>query len=114
MSLSLWPHQKTIYETIKARSHWALFCEVGTGKTAIIIKLLEANCSGKAVLIACPKSVRQSWIDQIALFSDDLADRAQIVDGTPLQRNQKLRDRYKTIHVMNYETAVHSFAKLPY
>lgn len=114
MALSLWKHQQEIFDRIKDASHWALFCEVGTGKTAVVIKLIESHWAKRPVLIVCPKSVRQSWVDQVTLFSDLLSDRAQIIEGSPAKRKEKLRDRYKLIHIMNYETAVSSFASLPY
>jgi len=63
--MELWDHQKRCFERAKANQNFALFLEMGTGKTAIAIKLLEHRCAVEhrllKILIFCPPVVIKNW-----------------------------------------------------
>jgi SNF2 family DNA or RNA helicase len=60
---TLWPHQQDALDFIRTKPAALLNMDMGTGKSAVAIRYLEArNC--RRVLILCPKSVAQVWPGQ--------------------------------------------------
>ena len=60
-------HQKEIFEKSWKARHFALFLEMGTGKTKIAIDSLAALYEAKSintVLIVAPKGVYANWVDK--------------------------------------------------
>ncbi len=108
----LWRHQIEVFDRAKNHYGYALFCEVGTGKTAIAIKLIDFHLV-RHVLIVCPKSVRHAWLGEFTKFAPQLADRVQMITGTRQKRAKLIKDKWQTIHVMNFETVVSMFGLLP-
>ena len=60
-------HQKEIFESSWKARHYALFLEMGTGKTKIAIDSLAALYEAKninTVLIVAPKGVYANWVEK--------------------------------------------------
>ena len=75
-NVELYEHQKTALNFIKDKKSFALFMEMGTGKSKIIVHhSYNLLCSGKVncVLIISPNAVKRQWVyDQFpAHYPDD-------------------------------------------
>lgn len=71
--ITLASYQKTAAYNSCTCKAYSLFCEPGTGKTAIMIRKLDHTISHSnrqtLILILCPKNIRQNWINEIHKFS---------------------------------------------
>ena len=87
----------------------AYFCEMGTGKTKVIVDLMRIKARGQfdfrplRAIIFAPKSVIFSWGDEIDKNSDL---KYNICTGTRKQKLKALLDKDADVVVTNYETAV--------
>lgn len=61
----LWKHQVLALLWSKEVYSGLLWAHMGTGKTRIILELINANPEMKKVLIICPLMVIDTWLDQI-------------------------------------------------
>lgn len=66
MPLDLYHHQKELLE--KAPLKWLLAWSTGVGKSLAAIKLAETNGISN-VLVICPKSLKDQWIEEVAKHS---------------------------------------------
>lgn len=71
--ITLNSYQKTAsYNSCHSKAY-SLFCDPGTGKTAMMIRKLDhtiAHASRQTMtLILCPKTIRNNWINELAKFS---------------------------------------------
>ena len=67
MTPQLYEHQKKCLEFIKDKKYFALFMEMGTGKSKIIVEqsryLFETN-KIKALVIIAPNSIKEQWLSE--------------------------------------------------
>ena len=92
--------QRTALALAVARSAFGLFMEMGSGKTYVILALLNwLRC--KPSLIVCPASVMSVWQDQAAQFYPDL--KVELLTGPISERIARLRLLQSDIYVINYE-----------
>ena len=70
--IELYEHQKTALDLLRLNDGFALFMEMGTGKTFPVLKrLVELYITGRIqnALIVAPKSVCESWKDKIGMLA---------------------------------------------
>jgi SNF2 family DNA or RNA helicase len=76
-------HQADVVERTWADEYHALFCEMGTGKTKIVIDtagMLYWNGRITAILALVPKSLTGTWIRELRTHLDDrIMDQAEVV-----------------------------------
>jgi hypothetical protein len=94
----------------------ALWLDLGLGKTytsIMVARFRHYKNQVNRVLIVCPKSIQQQWVDEISEYSEPGKFCAAIVGGTP-KRKQKITDALiarsyefpETLHylIVTYET----------
>mgnify|MGYP001255469827 CR=1 FL=1 len=87
---TLWPHQQDALDFIRTKPAALLNMDMGTGKSAVAIRYLEArNC--RRVLILCPKSVAQVWPGQFATHGTIPWKVVTLDDGSINDRTAKLK-----------------------
>jgi SNF2 family DNA or RNA helicase len=64
-----WPHQVKALEFLINRDFGALYTDMGTGKSKVMIDLIQ-NRAFKIVLVVCPNSICDVWVKQLSLHSD--------------------------------------------
>jgi len=82
-TLPAYDHQRRGREFMYRLRHAAIFAEPGTGKTRVLIDVYRARLAMHevdSVIIACPVSVRRTWVDQFRLWAGveaELLDNAR-------------------------------------
>ena len=96
-------HQKVIFWHGIVHAKYAIFSDMGTGKTAAAIDIaacrMEYGQVNKA-LIFCPTTVLYNWKDEISLFSDK---SAEVLYGSISTRKQLLDTGDTDFFIINYE-----------
>ncbi len=111
MKKELWQYEKEGVDRMYDNLHFALFDEMGLGKSVQSIALLEKLFNEgklKNCLIICPSSLKKQWYNLIREFSD--LD-CQIIEGSKKQRIE-LWNAFSTIKIANYE--LFRFDDLPF
>lgn len=88
------PYQKTAAFNCCQSKSYAFFCEPGTGKTAMMIRKIDyvidhsLNNRETRILICCPKSIRQNWINELKKFCRNYEKLAivQLHGNNPTER----------------------------
>jgi SNF2 family DNA or RNA helicase len=92
-----WAHQKEAMARAKERDHFALFFEMGTGKTATTINILRdkfnQNKGMLRTLIVCPLIVIENWKREFLLHSKIESKDIVLLAGSGKKRLQTLEDR---------------------
>lgn len=91
--IKLWKHQEISIEKCLAKKHFALFHDLGVGKTMIIVCLYVLRCFQEKRVIPClimgPLSTVYGWektFKQVA--PQKLLDHLQIIDGETWQKKK--------------------------
>lgn len=107
----LWKHQIQAIELSKKGTEFALFMEMGTGKTRTMIEILKAKYQehGKLLrtLIVAPQVTLRNWKNEFAKFSDITEENILILRGSGKERATALTQSCSgdgKIVVCNYET----------
>lgn len=99
-------HQAETLEAIKDLSYYALFWEMGTGKTKMAIDWIRYKCYQKqqllSTLVICPNIATDNWLDELGIHSYS-KDQAVILRGSGIKRAQQLLDARRPIKVINFE-----------
>lgn len=109
--VTLAPYQVTATAISKRVEAFALFMEMGTGKTAISVTRMcadaLANTSGRAlkVIIVTPKNVRTNWVDEIEKFAV-CKGRTTVIRGGQLDRVKLLLDAFNELKPEEKFTAI--------
>lgn len=94
--INLWDHQKKIIARAVGRTHYAIFAEMGVGKTCTSIQILRSWCvqNGRPLrtLVLCPPAVRNVWKREIERFSK-LGKYALVLDGSGKKREKDFAER---------------------
>lgn len=102
----LWEHQIKAIEKARSRDSFALFFDMGTGKTRTTIEIIREhyNNSGRIMrtLILCPPIVMKNWKDEFKKFSKIPQDRIILLSGSQRQRVSSMRET-DAIYILNYE-----------
>jgi len=111
-----WKHQLATFERAKDMDNYALFFEMGAGKTATAINLLRYKCiSNKSLLrtiILCPRAVVVNWKREIIKNSTIRGGDIHLLQGAGKKRVKYFLDkaisedgtRIPGIFVTNYES----------
>lgn len=104
----LWEHQKEAIERVKGRAYYALFFDVGTGKTRAMIEILrdvynQHQCI-LPTLIFAPLTICHQWREQIGQFSKIPLPNVKILVGPGVKREKMLSTVGNDIVITNYET----------
>lgn len=98
----LWNHQKLALEEMIPHKRYALFTDMGTGKTKIMLDLINSK-DFKNVLIVCPCRVCSSWVNQIRIHAPNLQDRSiDLSCFSGKKKIEKMKD--KSVLIVNYES----------
>jgi len=110
--MELWQHQRDIINAAVPAKKWAIFAEMGTGKTCTAIQILRAWCGNNKrllkTLVFTPSAVKRSWQREFYKFSR-LGDQTYILDGakrTDFFKRKAFREQggpRAAIFVLNYE-----------
>ena len=111
-------HQKANLARLLGHRRWLLADEMGTGKTLPVANFLLALVQrwdgfppGTHILILCPKSVKQSWRNELAKHADLLCDTGdygcQLGESTIRVDNyEQLRTKEKDFSRVNWQIIV--------
>jgi SNF2 family DNA or RNA helicase len=110
MTTSFWPHQQDAYDWALDKRAAYLAMAMGTGKSAIAVRLHEDR-GHKRTLILAPKAVVGGWPNQFATHGSGEPVVCALDDGPIAKRVTKAKDAlaYAEVHdrsfvcVMNYE-----------
>lgn len=97
-------HQAIAWKLAKKKGKLPLFMEMRLGKTLIAIRWIKTRSSCNKILVACPLSVVDSWLRELALEGEE----AFPVIGTANQKskviNEGLNHDKRQWFITNYET----------
>lgn len=103
----LWEHQKSALEKMRERNYYALFMEMGTGKTRVTIEHLRHLCNkhGKLlrVLIFAPLSVCPQWKQEILKFSKIKEENIHVLTMPGRARVEAIKRISSGVVITNYE-----------
>lgn len=111
-----WAHQLKAIDNARPRANYALFFEVGAGKTGTCINILREKFNAEKrflrTLILCPPIVIKNWKDEFAKHSKVDPERIVLLTGPGTRRIALLErhgfagdgSRQGAIFVTNYET----------
>ncbi|GAG83013.1 unnamed protein product, partial [marine sediment metagenome] len=100
--LKPYAHQLRMVRWGLEKKQYAFFCEMGTGKTKAVIDIfgiLRLRGLVRNILIVCPKSVLDVWVDEFNKNMDN--PDTVILYGTQKKRKGLLAEGY-TINIINY------------
>lgn len=108
--IPLWQHQLAAIERAKDVDEFALFFEVGTGKTATAINILRHKFHERKAtlntLILCPQIVIENWRREWLTHSHINPDQVSCLRGTAKKRIKVLKEacaKGPVIAITNYE-----------
>lgn len=113
MPTTLWPHQQDALDFISTKPAALLNMDMGTGKSAVAIRYLEAR-SARRALILCPKSVARVWPNQFAIhgtqpWTVEVLDRGSLKKREEQLKRRLLHQNGEAIAVvLNYDVLPHS------
>ncbi len=106
-----WDHQKKAMERARELSSFALFFEMGTGKTGTAINILRERFNERRAvsrtLIFCPPIVIKNWGDEWKKHSRIAPRAVVLLQGSGKQRLKTFREqslKEGRVFVTNYET----------
>lgn len=85
-------HQETVFALSRAHAEFALFMEMGTGKTRIIIDnavYLHQMGSIEAVLVVAPNSVKETWVEEIERMAPEWSSHRVAVWSAHAKKRQR-------------------------
>lgn len=111
-SIKLWKHQKLAVSKASSRNEFALFFEMGTGKTATTIHILREKYRQQnrllRTLILCPPIVIENWRREFSAHSLIKPQEIVCLIGSGRQRAKLLKEnsdqKNPKILITNYET----------
>ena len=108
-------HQAETLDSIKELNYYALFWEMGTGKTKEAIDFIRYKCYQEKrvmrVLVICPKIALKNWENEFEMHSS-MVKYVEILSGTKKKRLEKLGYSNKQIFIINFEGTVSIFKEL--
>jgi len=87
-------HQEEVFALSRDLPEFALFMEMGTGKTRIEVDTgtyLRAKGEIAGVLVVCPNSVKDTWEEEVALMAPEWSSHEVVIWSAQARRAQ--RDR---------------------
>ncbi|MCX7928943.1 MAG: DEAD/DEAH box helicase [Patescibacteria group bacterium] len=102
----LYEHQKKAVEVARDKNEFALFFDMGTGKTLTMLEILKtkyAENAGYKTLIVCPLAVVYNWKNEIAKFTS-FAEDTVVLEGGNMQKSSTLYKTNKNIVIVNIDS----------
>lgn len=96
-------HQQECFDLMKDRGFYALFAEMGLGKTKIVLDILSYNREENPALralVVCPNTLVENWADEIVKHSDLTY---ALITGPKEKRVRELARGGVCVYVINYE-----------
>jgi SNF2 family DNA or RNA helicase len=115
-----WAHQKEAIRRAETLQNFALFFEMGTGKTGTTINIIRSKCNQARrmmrTLILCPPIVVKNWRKEFELHSKVRPDQILLLTGSGKYRLKRFRASVEEgskpghglVVVTNYETLLMS------
>lgn len=104
----LWDHQKKGIARSLEHDTFALFFDVGTGKTATAIRALCERMNKQKTylrtIVFAPPVVLVNWKREFKKFSDLDMYKIQVLSGSGKERLKVLKERKALIYITNYES----------
>lgn len=92
-----WNHQKDIIAKARTEDSWALFLEMGTGKTYTAIQLLRLKYAEAGhilkTLVFCPPVVRNQWKKEFMTSSRLEEKEVHVLEGPGKKRTKYFEDK---------------------
>ncbi len=85
-------HQEEVFALSRDLPEFALFMEMGTGKTRIEVDTatyLRAKGSIDAVLVVCPNSVKDTWVEEVAQMAPEWSSHEVVVWSATAKKVQR-------------------------
>lgn len=82
-----WPHQRAAIGITDRLDGYALWWEMGTGKTKAAIDIARRR-KARLVLVIAPNEVTYNWLREIKKHAEDIT--AEVLEGTLTQRTERL------------------------
>lgn len=102
-----WAHQLKAINEARTKNEYALFFEMGAGKTMTAINMLREKCVKHRrvlrTLILCPSIVRDNWQEEIERHSKFEPWEYVTLSGTGKQRIKKFHECGAKIFITNHE-----------
>lgn len=103
----LWDHQKRVLELMDSRTYFAIFHDMGCGKTRTTVSCLRAkmNAEKRALhtLVLSPLSVVPNWVEEFRRHGGKVAAGVQALTGTEKERIEQTKAPGKFIFVTNID-----------
>lgn len=103
-----WAHQLEAINKASLMEGYALFFEVGTGKTLTAVNIIRAKCYQKKrilrTLILCPPVVKENWKREFLANSTIDPRKIDILEGPSKNRIKFLDESNNPIVITNYES----------
>lgn len=115
--IKLWDHQKRAVEKARGQKGFALFFEMGTGKTATTIHIVRDIYNEQKrllrTLVLCPPIVIRNWKKEFQMHSKVKPQNVVCLTGKGIKRLEKIKKTgfhegkgLGRIYIMNYEGLV--------
>lgn len=107
---NLWEHQKkaVAMATTPGVSEFALFMDLGTGKSASSIHILKTHYNTHAkvlrTLIICPVVVRENWRREFLIHSNIPETKITVLQGSGKKRLELAKSQPEGILITNFES----------
>lgn len=105
-----WDHQLKVFNEAKDLTEYALFFDMGTGKTFSLINLLRYKYIRHKgllkTLILCPLIVTENWANEFRKYSKIDSKSIAVLTGPGKERAKLLRDGKAKIFITNYEALI--------
>jgi len=108
--LEPWAHQKQDIEKIdnEKRDYFALFYDMGAGKTKTLLEILRAKAYDlnrvPKTLIVCPVVVMQNWAAEILMHTYFDVEIIEVVDGVTYPTGRKIKNPKKALKLQQAES----------
>jgi len=108
--MKLWNHQQDAIKFQSTRQGTLLNHGMASGKTCTAISICQSK-NHKTILIVCPVSVIQTWVDEFDKFTTDEFSVLALTKGSVVKKTEaaekflKQKSSKKKVIVLNYESA---------
>lgn len=104
--IPLWKHQEMAINLAKDKKNFALFHDMGTGKTRTMLEILRYHYNNEKqvlnTLIISPLITLHNWENEIKTYTKIPHNLVTVLEGSSKEKNLKLLDA-KGIVIVNYD-----------
>lgn len=108
--IKLWRHQQDTLDKAENLNYFAIFHEMGAGKTLTCIRILAEKCNREKrlfrILVFCPPIVIENWRKEFLKFSNIGPEQVSCLYGSGKKRLEIFHEKSARPHVFitNYES----------